>query len=113
MPVFLPEPSRRVAVFTLLLVFLCGAALGAVFMRLPEHQVHVPAGGPPAFSTSVEEWKKELNLSEDQTRQIVSILDDFSHYYDNVLADGNSRVMQVLNPDQKQRFERLLRTRRH
>ena len=111
-PAVLPLPSKRVAVVSLVLVFLCGAATGAVFMRLREHQVHLPAAGLPSFSSSVEDWKKQLDLSDDQTRQIISILDDFSQYYDNVLADGNSRIMQVLNPDQKQRFERLLRERR-
>ncbi len=111
-PARLPLPSNRVAVVSLVLVCLCGAATGAVFMRLREHQVHLPAAGLPAFSSSVEDWKKQLDLSDDQTRQIVSILDDFSQYYDNVLADGNSRIMQVLNPEQKQRFEHLLRERR-
>ena len=112
-PPHLPRrSSNRVAVLTLIMVFLCGAATGAVFMRLREHQLHVPTPGAPSFSSSVDEWKKQLDLTEDQTRQIVSILDDFSHYYDNVLSDGNSRIMQVLNPEQKRRFERLLQARR-
>ena len=109
----LPRPAHnRAAVFTLLLVFLSGAGTGAVFMRLREHKLHVPAAGAPSFSSSVDEWKRQLDLSEDQTKQLVSILDDFSNYYDNVLADGNSRIMQVLNPEQKRRFQNLLQARR-
>jgi Spy/CpxP family protein refolding chaperone len=58
------------------------------------------------------EWKRQLNLSDDQTAQLTSILDDFSRYYDNVLADGNSRIMQILNPEQRRRFEQMLRQRK-
>lgn len=109
----LPRPAHnRAALFTLLLVFLAGAGTGAVFMRLREHKLHVPAAGAPSFSSSVDEWKKQLDLSEEQTKQIVSILDDFSNYYDNVLADGNTRIMQVLNAEQKRRFQNLLQARR-
>jgi hypothetical protein len=61
---------------------------------------------------SVTEWKQELNLSDQQTVQLTSILDDFSHYYDNVLADGNSRIMQILNPEQRRKYEQMLREHR-
>jgi len=58
---------------------------------------------------SVREWKEQLDLSDQQTVQLTSILDDFSHYYDNVLADGNSRIMQILNDEQRRKFEQMLR----
>ena len=71
---------------------------------------------PPASAglspVSVTEMKDGLNLSDDQTRQLTSILDDFSHYYDNLLADGKSRILQILNPDQKKLFEQLLQQHR-
>jgi hypothetical protein len=100
-------------VLTLALVFMGGVATGAVLMRLREHQLHVPSSASARVTSTVEEWKRQLDLSDDQTRQIVSILDDFSQYYDNVLADGNSRIMQVLKPEQQRRFEDMLRQRRH
>jgi hypothetical protein len=56
----------------------------------------------------VTEMKDGLNLSDDQTKQLTSILDDFSHYYDNVVADGYSRILQILNPDQKKLFYQML-----
>jgi Spy/CpxP family protein refolding chaperone len=108
----LPEPSNRIAVVTLLLVFLGGAATGAVVMRWREHQMHLPAPAVSRLPFTVDDWKKKLDLTEDQTRQITSILDDFSLLYDNVLADGNTRIMQVLNPEQKQRFQQMLSERR-
>lgn len=106
----LPRPNEKIAILSFLLVFLCGVVLGAVVMSFSGHaSLH---GTPPVASglaMSVREWKDELNLSDQQTVQLTSILDDFSHYYDNVLADGNSRIMQILNPDQRRRFEQMLR----
>lgn len=106
----LPRPNEKIAILSFVLVFLCGAVLGAVVMSFSGHAtLH---GAPPAatgLSMSVREWKEQLDLTDQQTVQLTSILDDFSHYYDNVLADGNSRVMQILNPEQRRRFERMLR----
>lgn len=105
----LPRPAERMAIVSFILVFLCGAVLGAVVMSFSGHaDLH---GTPPAatgFSMSVPEWKQRLALTDQQTDQLQSILDDFSHYYDNVLADGNSRIMQILNEDQRRKFERML-----
>jgi hypothetical protein len=115
--VALPAPAGRVAIVSFVLVFLCGAVLGAVVMSVSGHAgLHAARSAAPAatgFSMSVNDWKNELNLSEEQTVQLTSILDDFSRYYDNVLADGNSRIMQILNPDQRRRFGQMLRDRKH
>lgn len=105
----LPRPAERMAILSFVLVFLCGAVLGAVMMSFREHaSLHGAAPVANGLSMSVTEWKQELNLTDQQTVQLTSILDDFSHYYDNVLADGNSRIMQILNPDQRRRFEQML-----
>jgi len=61
---------------------------------------------------SVTEMKDSLNLSDDQTKQLTSVLDDFSHYYDNLLADGKSRILQILNPDQTKLFDQMLQQHR-
>ncbi len=106
----LPRPSEKIAIVSFVLVFLCGVVLGAVVMSVSGHaSLH---GAPPAaagLSMSVTEWKQQLDLTDTQTDQLQSILDDFSHYYDNLLADGNSRITQILNEDQQHRFERMLR----
>ena len=69
-------------------------------------------GNPPVSSGlsmfSVTEMKNELNLTDEQTRQVTSFLDDFSRYYDNLLADGISRIQEILNPEQKKRFAQML-----
>src|ERR1700722_6955083 len=109
----LPRPAEKIAIVSFVLVFLCGAVLGAVVMSFSGHaSLH---GAPPlatGLSMSVTEWKDELDLSDQQTVQLTSVLDDFSHYYDNVLADGNSRIMQILNPEQRRKYEQMLREHR-
>jgi hypothetical protein len=110
--VTLPRPAERVAIVSLLLVFLCGAVVGAVVMSYWVHPgLH---GSPPgtSLSMSTREWKEQLDLTDEQMHQLTSILDDFSHYYDYLLADGNSRVMQILNPEQKVKYQRMIRAHR-
>jgi len=112
--VTLPRPAERVALFSLVLVFLCGAVAGAIVLSFAKNSGW--HGAPPVSaslsSMSVTEMKKSLNLTDEQTRQLTSILDDFSVYYDNLLADGNSRILQILDPDQKKRFAQMLQNHR-
>ncbi len=114
----LPRPNEKVAIVSFVLVFLCGALAGAVVMSLSGHAgLHAPVHGTQTaasgLSMSVTEWKQQLSLTEEQTGQLTSILDDFSRYYDNVLADGNSRIVQILNPEQRGKFEQMLRDHKH
>ena len=110
----LPRPAGRAAILSFLLVFMCGMVAGALVMSLARNATTHPP--PPAASglssMSVNEMKNDLNLSDDQTKQLTSILDDFSRYYDNVLADGNTRILQILNPDQKKLFYQMLQQHR-
>lgn len=107
------KPTERAAVLSLLIVFLCGAVAGAIGMSIAKNSaMHGAKPVASGLSMSVTEWKKELNLRDDQTHELTSILDDFSRYYDNVLSDGNSRILQILDPDQKKRFEQMLREHR-
>lgn len=95
---------------TLALVFLCGAAAGALAMNLGVHnRLHQPAFDTPAGKALYfERVQKELNLTPAQAQQMESILNDFWQYYRTVLSDSKSRVEQVLTGDQRKKFERLL-----
>lgn len=105
----LPRPAERVAIVSLLLVFLCGAVLGALVMSVWIHPgLHGAKPAADGMTMSIREWKDELDLTDEQTRQLTSILDDFSRYYNNLLADGNTRIVQILNPDQKKKFDRMM-----
>jgi uncharacterized membrane protein len=111
----LPRPNEKIAIVSFVLVFLCGVVLGAVVFSLSGHaNLHgtTPLAAGLATPFSVREWKEQLDLTDQQTVQLTSILDDFSHYYDNVLADGNSRIMQILNPEQRRKYEQMLRAHR-
>ncbi len=61
--------------------------------------------------STLDRWRKELSLTDDQSAQILTILDDFNKYYDNVLAEGHERIIQVLTPEQRRKFEKMMRER--
>jgi hypothetical protein len=106
--------SNASAILPLVLVFLCGVSVGALAMNIGIHKViHPPAplSRNAQNNITVERWKQELNLNDRQAVQIVEILDDFSKYYDNVLADGNTRIMQILDAKQQAKFQQMLKER--
>jgi hypothetical protein len=97
-------------VVTLLLVFLCGAAAGGVAMNFGLHnRLHQPsfdtASGKELYFARMQ---RELNLTSAQREQVESILNDFWQYYRTVLSESKSRVEQVLNEEQRRKFERML-----
>src|ERR1035438_9719384 len=74
---------------TLTLVFLCGAAAGAVAMNFGVHNLlH-----QPSFDTAAG---KELY---------------FWQYYRTVLSDSKTKVEQILTEEQRRKFERILQER--
>lgn len=105
-------------VSTLLLVFLTGAAAGALTMELGlRDRVHRsgPAwteGGKQIF---LQDFKTQLDLTPQQANDISVVLDDYGTYYqaiqgqlDEVRATGKSRILQILNDDQRKKFEQML-----
>jgi len=106
---------RVAGVTVLVLVFLCGVAAGALAMNLGLHnRLH-----PPAFDTRAgrtlyfERLRKELDLTPAQAEQMQSILDDFWQYYRTVLSDSKTRIDQVLNDEQRRKFDRMLQSAHH
>lgn len=112
------SPNVRVAT-TLLLVFIAGAVAGAVTVRYALPAARANRSGPSLKLGNKEiflqKFKKELQLTPDQTREVSAALEDFNMYYqslqdqlDDVRATGKSRILQILNADQRVRFERML-----
>lgn len=101
---------RLVAGISLALVFLCGALAGALIMDFGVHN----RLRPPSFETAqgqalyFDRLQKELDLTPAQSDQVKSILNDFWQYYRTVLSEGRGRIEQVLTPEQRQKFVRLL-----
>jgi len=100
----------------LLLVFLCGAAAGALAMRMVAPKMPAAA----AWSAGGREWtldwmKRELELSPQQAAEIETVLDEFVLYYQNLQgqmddfrAEGKKRILRVLTPEQRKRFEKMV-----
>jgi len=104
-------------VLPITLVFLTGVLAGAVGMSIGGHGwLHHRQGA--AFWTdggkevSLQRWKKELDLTQEQSQELTVILDDFGLYYRNVLSDGKARILRILNDDQKRKFDKLLAEQR-
>ncbi len=103
---------------TLLLVFLCGAAAGGLTVRLAMNQ-SARRSGPywkeAGREITLERFRRDLNLTPDQSQQMATILDDFFMYYqtlqaqmDEVRGSGKSRILNILNEDQRKRFEKMM-----
>jgi len=111
-----PWRNPRV-IFTLLLVFLCGSAAGALWIK----KMTVSAAAPPASwnqaarEVTVQRFKKELNLNPKQTAELELVLDDFMKYYqtlqaqmDEVRSNGRERILGVLDDSQKEKFKDMM-----
>lgn len=117
------------AVLSIAVVFLTGLVAGALLMNVMEHFWMHPAEArfvPAARSTSpawaanrehyIEEFKKELNLTDAQSKQLQAILDEtmkqyidlhsFSHH---IRDDGIARIRAMLDDNQRKKFDDITR----
>jgi hypothetical protein len=112
-----PGGSRLTCFMPITLVFLVGVIAGAVAMNLGAHKwLHrqpVPFWTQGGKEVSLQRWKKELDLTPEQSQQMTIILDDFGTYYRNVLSDGKFRILRILNEDQQRKFNKLLDEQQH
>jgi Spy/CpxP family protein refolding chaperone len=104
---------------TLALVFLAGAASGALWMQLGLHEKlhHTVAAATrePTRDAVLQQFRSQLDLSSTQSDKIALVLDDYREYYqslqdqlDDLRSTGKSRIMQILNPDQRDKFEKMM-----
>ena len=100
----------------LLFVFLCGAVAGALAMRYGLHEwLHqVRATNAQSAALSYDRLRTELNLTPDQAQRLRGILDDFVLYDHDIEAQvasyratGKNRILQILTPEQRTRFEKI------
>lgn len=104
---------------TLLLVFLAGAASGALSMHLG---LHDRLGGgfssatrDPSSELVLRKFQSELDLTGDQSEKLAMVLDDYRQYYqslqdqlEDLRSTGKNRILAILNPDQRDRFEKIM-----
>src|SRR4051812_2367385 len=114
-------------VLTLAGVFLAGLGTGMLGMRFGLHEtIHnyvAPVPAPPNQDVVLERFRTELNLSPEQTTKLASVLADYQHYYqavqeqieemrlrdqiDDLRSTGKSKILEILNPDQRAKFEKM------
>lgn len=101
---------RLLCGLTLALVFLAGGVVGAVTMDIGIHNRQKPLAFDTVQGKALyfDHMQKELDLTPVQAEQMQSVLNDFWQLYRTVLTDGKQRVEQLLNDEQKKKFERLL-----
>jgi Spy/CpxP family protein refolding chaperone len=100
---------------TLLLVFLAGAAAGAVSMKFGLHQILHRSTAPASKEAVLQKFRTDLNLTPAQTEKISLILDDYRHYWqsvqdqqDDIRATGKMRILHELDPVQREKFQRMM-----
>jgi len=106
----------------LAIIFVCGMACGGAFTNAFMHY----RMGRESNNQSMERarrigWQKlknQLELTPTQVETVTKELDDYAKYYQNiedqredVAALGTQHILNVLTPDQKQRFYKLLGVR--
>jgi Spy/CpxP family protein refolding chaperone len=100
----------------LLFVFLSGSVVGAFSMRVWLHD-RLHRGLLPQkadVQLSYDRLNRELNLTPEQAAKLRAILDDFVVYRHDIEAQvtsfratGKNRILQILTPEQRTRFERI------
>jgi trans-aconitate methyltransferase len=127
-----PADKNPKVLGTLLLVFLAGAAVGALVMQMGLHEklhrtVSAATTAYPATTRAfanndalIQRFKTELNLSADQTVRIAMVLSDYREYYhnlqdqlDDVRATGTTRIMQILDDQQRAKFDKIMGKLQH
>jgi Spy/CpxP family protein refolding chaperone len=115
---------QQKATFWLALVFVLGTALGAVLGYAFAHRSYA---APPTQLTAEqrraqkrEQLAREVGLTAEQQTQVAAILDQAQTEYkaihavsdpqvDAVRQKSRDKIRQILNPDQKPKFEEFIR----
>ena len=107
----------------LVLTFLLGCVTGSIGYHLYETRIKSAAARPayrPAPRDIVEEMGRDLNLSADQKEKLQAIVrqsreryralsTQFRPQYDVIRNETNQQIRQILNEEQKARFEKTIK----
>jgi Spy/CpxP family protein refolding chaperone len=114
--------GSRKAFLLVTVLFVLGIAIGSVgtylvTMRVQAARLAAPVHNP---AHTMAMYTRDLNLTPDQQTQIQAIMNDTrAHYadlhqkldpeYEQVRQQGRERIRQILTPEQRPKFEELLR----
>lgn len=112
--------NNQVVAGLLALVLFCGGVIAGVLgdRYYVQNVVHARPGAERLRERYVEETRRKLNLTDQQLKQLNTILDDTrakmrafreSHHaeFDQITQDQNQRVRAMLRPDQIPAYEQL------
>ena len=100
-------------------IFLCGTAFGSAVTHIYLHGRFRPSirqhyGMDAAQHIGLKGLVEVLNLTPEQEKIVMRELDDYAKYYqniederDDVAAHGKQRILQVLNPEQRKKFNAI------
>ena len=102
-------------------LFLCGAAFGCALTNAYLHGKFRPPPPPrqhfgmdAAQHIGLKGLVEVLNLTPEQEKTVMKELDDYAKYYqniederDDVAAHGKQRILDVLTPEQKRKFNAI------
>jgi Spy/CpxP family protein refolding chaperone len=101
-----------------LAVFLVGAAAGAMGMRMRYRGTTSPAAramGQMDRKELVSFFNRELNLTDEQRKQVETMLDDQFKYLQTLGAQleelrlhSRESIVKVLTPEQRKKFDKLM-----
>jgi len=86
-------------------------------MQLDLHKrLHpVPASHETSRDFGLQRFKSELHLTTAQSEKIALVLEDYSLYYqslqdqlDDLRSTGKTRILQILDPNQRDKFEKIM-----
>jgi Spy/CpxP family protein refolding chaperone len=115
--------AKRDAAALFFVVFLLGALLGGVGVHLWGQRVlgeSAPVNAKPTREQAIAECTRELQLTPDQQKQMVAIIDDTRSKWDALYAplyprheeirlEGRAHIRALLTPDQQVKFDDFMR----
>jgi Spy/CpxP family protein refolding chaperone len=114
--------SNRKAYLIVFVLFILGIALGSMGTYLVTMRVQAarPVGAGDRAPSHMAMFTRDLNLTPEQQTQVQAIMNETrGHYaelhqkldpeYEQVRQQGRDHIRQVLTPEQRPKFEELLR----
>jgi Spy/CpxP family protein refolding chaperone len=115
--------GNRKAILLVLVLFVLGIALGSVGTYVVTTRVQAARPHPSLahnYAGTVAMFSHGLSLSQDQEKQLESIFNDMRNNYlglhqkldpeyEQVRQQGRDRIRQILTPEQRPKFEDMLR----
>jgi len=102
------EPGRARATSLLVVVFLIGAVCGAAVWIIAERVLEGPRVGLlPPHRPPFERIARQLDLDENQRREIRRILERSGLKVREALDEAHDEIRDLLTPEQRERFDAM------